>query len=218
LSPLEIYRMQVKGMFYIQNFILCGHQLSRVLGAVGSSSSEYNVVVEIDFEWSSFSAKLTEDYSVLSCYNIYRWVDWELRDGRNFLKLKTVDYHIHNDPKTGGGGQVLRTCNTFRKQTEPSCQGLNRDFCNSELKPHVLRSCLHQLCQQFPIIPRSLAESEKLVRSPSWNSRTEMWDWDSQFLSDLTGLPKNVTQSCVDQCKGVINKAAAATLQPGQVQ
>jgi len=100
MTPIELLTYRFKKIFYIPSFV----STSTVLG---KAFTKYNTTIEIDLsEFSDYSGLIVypdesqydESECLISCYNIYEYLGYDLE--KSILKLKVKNYYKYNDEKT----------------------------------------------------------------------------------------------------------------------
>jgi len=111
-SPLEIFVMCLKKIFYLPSFTSTSRRQDTPFwnpykeGAKPDKNWQ-NVIFEIDSRvYPNFTtiiqtnqSEYDESESLLSCYNIYRWVGYKIRptDGAMVIRLLIEDYQLYQD-------------------------------------------------------------------------------------------------------------------------
>lgn len=98
LSPIEIWRLEIKGRFYMSNFLICTTDFT-----LAQSVARTNVVFEVDCsQFNEYAVQLSNFSVLISLYNVYEWqgyrTEMDPETGRTFnvVRLRLLNYHHQN--------------------------------------------------------------------------------------------------------------------------
>lgn len=207
LSPIELWRFNVKGKFYIPNFLLTTTNLDLL-----SEIPEGNVIFEIDnSQFNSFSMIVTNDIYLISCYNTFEWEEYRRDEkGRNIVRLRVLNYHFQN--KENKIDKVPRSNTTESNAPLSQLENLQA-FLDRSISSEQLDDLYHTLLLQFRIVRSDLEKSP--VQPKGRPMRVQIYGTeDDEALLKLLHYPPKEIEAAMKGCKGDFLQALLQMIKP----
>lgn len=157
LSPIEIWRLEIKGKFYLSNFLIGTTDFDLAKGV------DTNVIFEVDTtQFNDYSLKLTDYIYLISCYNVYEWEGCRTyeSDGQTYfvIKLRVLNYHFQNCNNKIGKVPRQKTLSQAQKPYSELGDDRRR-FLDRSLKGKELYDVTKELYTLYPITTSPLDKS-----------------------------------------------------------
>lgn len=172
LSPIEIWRLNIKGDFYVPNFIVAMDTIKDLPDLIDA-----NVIVEVVLDYNQFAVVLQPGLFLISCYNVFAWENYRQdEEGRMIIRIRSLNYHFANK------GDKVATQRALKAKTFSGLED-NKVYLNKCLDPQELYEATNRFFRLYPI-----ADQGPIPSQPKGNQRPPTFNLEASRTTGIYNL------------------------------